>query len=318
MLAVAGGLPDEAKSADDWRFEFKWDGIRALVHVEDGGARVVTRNGQDRTSTFPELEALGGALGGHRAILDGEIVALRSGEVADFQRLQSRINVVDTRRAVELSRTVPIRYFTFDLLFLDAVSTMTESYVERRALLDGLGLDGDHWAVPSSFVGPGSDILDVARTLGVEGVVAKKATGRYRPGRRSPEWVKVKLMRTQEVVIGGWTQGQGARSGTLGALLVGIPGEEGLIYAGKVGTGFNAHSLEDLGRRFATLERPSSPFTGAVPAAAMTGTVWVEPCLVGEVRFSEWTKTGLLRQPSWRGLRPDKEPEEVVREDPLA
>jgi bifunctional non-homologous end joining protein LigD len=314
MLAIAGDLPDRTRSADEWSFEFKWDGIRALTYVTKSETRVITRNGQDRTASFPELRDLGQALGGRQAILDGEIVAFRSDGPADFGVLQPRINVVDDRRAEELSRSIPVRYFVFDLLFLDGRLTVDEPYRDRRALLESLALDSDHWATPSSYPGPGAELLDVARELGVEGVVAKKSTGLYRPGRRSPEWVKTKLTRTQEVVVGGWTPGRGARAGSFGALLVGIPDEGGLAYAGKVGTGFSDHALSELGRRLAPLERHGSPFVDAVPATEGAGTRWVEPKLVGEVRFTEWTKAGRLRHPSWRGLRPDKEPEEVVRE----
>jgi bifunctional non-homologous end joining protein LigD len=145
-------------------------------------------------------------------------------------------------------------------------------------------------------------------------VVAKRAAAPYRPGRRSPDWVKVKVFRTQEVVIGGWSAGKGGREGSLGALLLGVPGPSGLEYAGKVGTGFSAAALSDLSRRLAPLRRDTPPFAGALPAADAAGATWVEPVLVGEVRFSEWTRVGRLRQPSWRGLRDDKDPSEVVRE----
>jgi bifunctional non-homologous end joining protein LigD len=314
MLAVPGDLPDERRSADEWRFEFKWDGIRALVHLVDGRVTVITRSGQDRTSTFPELAGLAHACGDRPTILDGEIVALRADGPADFETLQARINVAGGRRAEELSHTVPIRLFAFDVLYLDAAPTMDLPYLERRALLETLGLDGPHWAIPRSYPGPGADLLDVARELGVEGVVAKRETSRYLPGRRSPEWVKVKLTRTQEVVVGGWTAGHGARADTFGALLVGVPDAEGLMYAGKVGTGFNDQALAALRRTLEPLSRPESPFTDTVPAAEAASAVWVEPRLVGEVRFTEWTRAGRLRHPAWRGVRPDKSPEEVVRE----
>ena len=154
----------------------------------------------------------------------------------------------------------------------------------------------------------------VAAERGLEGVVAKRADSRYHPGQRTHEWVKVKLVRTQEVVVGGWTQGQGTRAGLLGALLVGVPSDKGLVYAGKVGTGFNEAALVDLGRRLERLRRDDPPFAGVVPRVEAAGATWVEPRLVGEVRFTEWTSAGRLRQPAWRGLRFDKAPGEVVRE----
>jgi bifunctional non-homologous end joining protein LigD len=158
-------------------------------------------------------------------------------------------------------------------------------------------------------------VLEAAREQGLEGVVAKRRQSRYHPGRRSDEWLKVKHLQTQEVVIGGWKPGTGRREGMIGSLLLGLPGEQGLRYVGKVGTGFTEQALVDLGADLRGLEQQASPFSGTVPRADARDAHWVRPVVVGEVRFGEWTRDGRLRHPAWRGLRPDKAPQDVVRED---
>jgi bifunctional non-homologous end joining protein LigD len=187
-------------------------------------------------------------------------------------------------------------------------------YRERRALLVGLGLDGPSWQTPPAFHGTGAAAVQTSKDQQLEGVVAKRLDSVYTPGRRSPFWIKVKNLRTQEVVIGGWTPGQGRRSGTIGALLLGIGSPDGLRYIGKVGTGFTDDMLADLKRRLDRHARATSPFTPDVPRADARDGRWVTPALVGEVAFSEWTSDGRLRHPAWRGLRPDKAPGDVVVE----
>jgi bifunctional non-homologous end joining protein LigD len=311
MLAVPGDLPEDESG---WSYEFKWDGVRALAYVEGGRARLVGRNDRDCTDTYPELRGLGEALGSRQAVLDGEVIALDEHGRPSFEALQPRMHVADAARARRLAQRAPVTYFVFDLLHLDGDSTLDLPYAERRRRLEGLGLAGDRWVVPSTHPGPGADLLAAARSAGLEGVVAKRSASPYRPGRRSSDWVKVKVTRTQEVVIGGWSPGKGGRAQRIGALLVGIPEEGGLRYAGKVGTGFSDATLADLGARLAPLERPTSPFAECLPATEAGGATWVEPALVGEVRFTEWTLSGRLRHPVWRGLRGDKTPVEVTRE----
>jgi bifunctional non-homologous end joining protein LigD len=310
MLAVAGGLPSERGT--DWRYEFKWDGVRTIAYVEGGHVRLVSRAERERTAAYPEIRKLGEVLGSRQAVLDGEIIALGADGRPSFEALQPRMLVDDATRARRLAARVPVTYMMFDLLHLDGVSTLALPYVERRRLLDGLGLSGDRWTVPPSHEGPGADLLEAAEAGGLEGVVAKRADSPYRPGRRSADWVKVKLRRTQSVVIGGFTQPKGSRAG-FGALLVGIPGPDGLVYSGKVGTGFSEPAIAGLLTRLVRLRRTRPPFSTSVPAADAVGATWVEPELVGEVRFSEWTRAGRLRQPSWLGLR-DMRPGDVVRE----
>jgi bifunctional non-homologous end joining protein LigD len=187
-------------------------------------------------------------------------------------------------------------------------------YERRRELLEALGLDSPHWRTPPYRRGGGAAELAESKRRGDEGIMAKRLTARYEPGRRSRDWIKVKNVRTQEVVVGGWSPGQGARTGTIGSLLVGIPDGGGLSYVGRVGTGFTAQVLDELKRTLSRLERGRSPFSGDVPRAEARDAHWVTPTLVGEVAFGEWTRDGKLRQPRWRGERPDKSPDEVVRE----
>ena len=312
MLAAPGSAvpgPD-----DQWGFEFKWDGVRAVCYVEGGRVRILTRNDRDATLSYPELRGLGEALGARPAVLDGEIVAFGPEGVPSFGALQERMHVADAGRARRLSSRTPVVYLAFDLLHLDGRSTVGLPYEERRRLLDGLHLAGDHWQTPPWFRGGGESILEAARDQHLEGVVAKRLHSAYQPGRRSSDWVKVKQARMQEVLIVGWTPGQGRRRDRLGALLLGVPDDGALRYAGKVGTGFTDRMLDELGAMLAPLERSTPPVTGPLPRAQVAGATWVEPTLVGEVAFSEWTRDRRLRHPSWRGLRPDKDPSEVVLE----
>jgi bifunctional non-homologous end joining protein LigD len=298
---------------DAWAYEFKWDGVRAVVYVEGGRVRALSRTDRDVTASYPELRGLGEALGSFQAVLDGEIVALDSEGRPSFEALQPRMNLVAPGRVRRLAETVPVTYMIFDLMHLDGHSALGLAYEERRRLLESLELAGPHWATSPSESG-GAVMLEASRDAGLEGVVAKRIDSPYRPGVRDPSWRKIKNFRTQSVVVGGWAVGQGHLEGELGALLLGIPGATGLDYVGRVGTGFNAAERTRLRRRLSELARGSSPFVGVVPRTEAAGVSWVEPRLVGEVRFSEWTRSGRLRQPAWRGLRPDQRPEEVVVE----
>ena len=311
MLAVAGSLPADD---DAFGYEFKWDGIRAGALVRAGTVRLLSRNQRDITTSYPELAGLAGLTGGRRGALDGEIVAVDETGRPSFGVLQRRMQV--RRPPGRLVASTPVWYYVFDLVHLDGWSTRRMSYLDRRALLESLDLSGSGVEVPPSFTGGGADVLEVSRDRGLEGVLAKRLDSPYQPGRRSGLWVKVKITMAQEVVVGGWKPGGGRRSGTLGSLLLGVPGPGGLRYAGHVGTGFTEAMLGDLMTRLAPLERPTSPFADPVPREHARGAHWVLPRIVGEVRFAEWTRDGLLRHPSWRGLRPDKAPDEVTREPP--
>ena len=312
MLATPGSLPASDRG---WAYEFKWDGIRAVTYVEGGRVRALTRNGNDVSDVYPELRGVGQQLGATSVVLDGELVAMDDEGRPSFSKLQNRMQVRGSAQVRRAAASTPVSYLIFDALYLDGRKLVDESYDERRSVLQSLALDGPNWAVTDSFTdAQGQKVLDVARSGGLEGVVAKRRNGRYQPGRRSDTWIKVKLTRTQDVVIGGWASGRGSREQTFGALLVGVPGPKGLDYVGKVGTGFTEDQQGELLGRLRALTRTSSPFAAAVPSAHRAGATWVEPTLVGEVRFTEWTRDGQIRHPVWRGLRPDKDPTEVVRE----
>ncbi len=317
MLAHAAPYPTDPER---WAFEIKWDGIRALLHVRDGRVRVLSRTLQDVTAQYPELAPLAGALRGRRAILDGEIVAFDGSGRPSFQRLQSRLGVGSKTGVEQKSREAPVTFVAFDLLYLDGRDLTGSPYEERRAALLSLGLSGEAWRVSPSVVGDGRAVLAIP---GVEGAVAKRLGSVYEPGARSGAWRKIKLQRRQELVIGGYTTGRGARRGQIGALLVGVhdaPPDEArergepqrLLYAGSVGTGFTARELARLKGLLEPLRREASPFAGSVDKKEV---VFVEPRLVAEFEFTEWTASGRLRHPSYKGLRADKAPEDVVREE---
>jgi bifunctional non-homologous end joining protein LigD len=311
MLAVAGPLPPP-KDDDLWSYEVKWDGVRALVAVDGGRLSITSRNGNDVTPSYPELRALGLQLGSRQVLLDGEIVAFNADNRSDFGLLQARMHV--GKPGAALLRSTPVQLLLFDLLHLEGRSLLQDTYDERRAQLEGLGLQGEHWSVPPAFPGGGQALLDATREQGLEGILAKKRDAKYLPGRRSDCWLKVKHIRRTSAVIAGWKPGEGGRSGRIGSLLLGVQGPNGLEYAGHVGTGFTAATLAMLGALLEPLRRDDSPFATAVPRLYAKDAVWVEPQLVAEVDYTEWTKDGRLRHPSYKGLRDDYDPKDVVRE----
>jgi len=310
MLARLSTLPRED---DGWAYEVKWDGVRAVGHFTAGRVRFESRTLNDITRQYPELRPLGRALGTRSAILDGEIVALDERGAPSFELLQRRMHLTGESEIRSRARANPVHFMIFDLLYLDGELLIRRPYRERRALLESLGLAGTSWSVPASFEGEGAQFLEASRAHGLEGIVAKRVEAPYQPGKRTGDWLKIKNTARQEVVIGGWLPGKGRREGELGALLAGVYENGSLRYIGKVGTGFDAATLADLRRRLDPLRRRSSPFAGRQPAK---GAIYVEPELVAEVEFTEWTSQGMLRHPSFRGLRADKRPQEVVREHP--
>jgi bifunctional non-homologous end joining protein LigD len=313
MLAVPGELPDAADDAQ-WRFELKWDGVRAVSYVRGGEVRLMSRNDLDVSRSYPEILVPPPALATSAAVLDGELVAFDAAGRPSFGRLQERMHIADVAVARRLAERVPVVYLVFDLLFLDGRSLLRTPYLRRREVLESLGIEGTTWRVPPSFAGHGADVLAASRENRLEGVVAKRAASTYRPGARSPDWRKVKHQRMQEVVVAGWRTGHGRREGGIGSLVLGVPGPDGLEFVGGVGTGFTGAMLDDLARRLAPLERPDPPFATPLARAELREAHWVDPRLVGEVMFTEWTSDGHLRHPSWRGLRPDKNPADVRRE----
>jgi bifunctional non-homologous end joining protein LigD len=314
MLAVSGRLPP-ARDDDAWSYELKWDGVRMLAHIAPSSVRLVGRSGIDATIAYPELAGLSSALGGHAAVLDGEVAVLGPDGSADFGALAPRMHVRSAARAAELAARVPVTYVAFDILRLDGHATLALPYAQRRTLVEELVPPGRHWQVSPAFIGGGTDLLEASRRMGLEGILAKRLDSPYRPGQRSTEWVKVKNLLTQEVVIGGYTAGEGRRAATFGALLLGVPNGGRLAYVGSVGTGFDDRMLADLGGRLRNLATDESPFVGPVDPRHARGARWVRPELVGEVAYGQWTADGRMRHPVWRGLRPDKVPGDVVRED---
>jgi bifunctional non-homologous end joining protein LigD len=308
MLARSGKLP---RNEEQYGFEVKWDGIRTVVFADHGHSNLQGRNFSDFTPRYPEVRALAPALGARRIVLDGEIVAFDEQGRPSFERLQSRMHLASDSAVRRRMRDIPVTYVIFDLLYLDGHSTLSLSYEQRRELLDELELEGPAWRTPAYQRGEGRALQQATRELGIEGIVAKKLDGRYEPSRRATHWIKIPNSRQQDVVIGGYTPGEGGRSSHLGALAVGVMKDGELAYAGKVGTGFTQETLGVLMRELEPLRRDSSPFSGRQPPK---GTIFVEPRLVALVEFREWTSSGTLRAPSFKGLRPDKPPEEAVRE----
>ena len=262
----------------------------------------IASNGLEGLAEGPEgpgIEA--GDLAEHRLILDGEVVALDASGIPSFEQMQNR------------ARATRVDYWAFDLLYLDGRSLLNVKYRDRRALLEVLAR-GTNLIVPEQIPGDGAAALEYSRKHRWEGVVAKKWNSTYQPGSRSSAWIKDKVWHTQEIVIGGWRQGEGGRSSGIGALLMGIPGPSGLDFVGRVGTGFTEKELAMLKRTLAPLQTSESPFNAKLSGNDAKNVTFVEPTLVGEVRYGEWTGDGHLRHPSWRGLRPDKGPGDVVRE----
>ena len=309
MMARLATLP-----ADDagWAYEIKWDGVRALCRLTPGSLRLESRTGADITPRYPELQPL--AESGVTALLDGEVVALDEEGRPSFERLQGRMHLTREDEVARRAREMPVTLVLFDVLNVDGRDVTGLPYRERRELLEGLGLEGPTWRTPGYHEGQGAELLELTRAQGLEGIVAKRLDSRYEPGRRSPSWLKIKNVMRQELVIGGWTSGEGGRSGRIGALFVGFHEDGELRYAGKVGTGFTEATLRELGERLAPLEQKESPFDGRQPPKK--GAHFVKPELLAEIEFREWTRTRTLRAPSFKGLRTDKEPEQVVAEMP--
>jgi bifunctional non-homologous end joining protein LigD len=314
MLATLGTADDVTeRDGDEWAYEMKWDGIRAVAVVRDGAVRFSTRNGIDVTATYPDLAVLAGQVDGD-VVLDGEIVALNKAGRPDFGRLQQRMKLTKKSDVDPAARDVPVHYMVFDIIESGGKSLTGRPYDERRELLHDAVQSKGRIQVPPAFDGDLDAAIESSLQLGLEGVMAKKRDSTYAAGRRSRAWIKIKHHRTQEVVIGGWRPGKGRRASIVGSLLMGIPSEHGLTYVGRVGTGFGERELVELTARLEKLERATAPFD-EVPRPDASDARWVTPSLVGEVEFAEWTPTEKLRQPSWRGWRPDKSPKDVVRED---
>ncbi len=316
MKATAGSLPP----GEGWLHEIKWDGMRLVVTIDreggDSPVRLTSANGKDATASYPELAGLSEALGVRSAVLDGEVVIFDDAGRPDFGRLQRRMHVTDTRQAAQRAAAIPAVLVLFDLLALDGTDVTGLPLVERRRLLTSLVQPGPHWQVPPAY-DDGEALLEAATARELEGVVSKRRDSLYRPGARTRDWVKVKVRRRQEFVVGGWAPGEGSRGGRIGGLLVGYhdrPGAPALRYAGRVGSGLTDDEIDVLAAHFAATEVPICPFEPPPPTLHARGAVWVRPVLVVEVAFAEWTGEGRLRHPSYCGRRDDVDPAAVTAE----
>lgn len=307
MLATAGASSDLDED-EDWALEMKWDGYRALVYLDGDDVRLISRNGKDLTPTFPELvKPLRAAVKPRSAVLDGEIVALDRKGRPNFGFLQSRAGLTEDESA---ARSATIELMLFDLLELEDHDITSDDYDVRRAALAASVTPTGPVQVPEEFDGDIEAALASSTALGLEGVIAKVRDSRYAEGRRSRAWIKLKHQRTQEVIVVGWRPGAGSAAGGIGSLVLGIPDADGIRYAGRVGTGFSDADRRGMVKRFRGMARQSPPVHDA-PRDELLHVHWIEPELVGEVTFMEWTSAGALRHSSWRGWRADKSPADV-------
>lgn len=319
MLAKLSALPKDDAA---YGYEIKWDGIRAITYIEGGRIRIQSRNLLDVTRQYPELRPLGEALGARSAVLDGEIAALDELGRPSFERLQTRMGLQSDSAVRRVRKSTPVIYMIFDLLYLEGHDLMSLPYTERRERLAALKLDGPAWQTPAYHQGDGAAMLAASREKNLEGIIAKRLDSRYEPGKRSGAWLKIKNQQRQELVIGGWTPGE---RHAIGSLLMGYfdktPEQAArtrrparLIYAGGVGTGFTQATLDKLLALLMPLRRATNPFSSKPPKP---DAVFVEPKLVGEVEFTQWTQGHTMRHPAFKGLRIDKEAADVVREAPV-
>lgn len=291
MKATLGSLP-----ADDgrWAYEIKWDGYRTLCHVTGRGVRLQSSNNLDVTAKYPELAGLGESVNATSVILDGELVIVDEHGRPRFELLQNR--GANTHQAA---------FYAFDVLHVDGTDTISLPYEQRRDLLADVLEAGTHWLVPGHQIGDGAALLDVVADRHLEGVMAKRLGSTYQPGRRSPNWRKVKVRRTVTLVVGGFSKGTGNRASTFGSLLVGLPDGDHLRFAGGVGTGFDQRTLEALTEEFRALATPVCPFDPPPPPAVRREAIWVDPVVRIDAQIAEFTNEGLVRHSSFVGLRRD-------------
>jgi bifunctional non-homologous end joining protein LigD len=311
MMATSGTAADLHGS--DWQYELKWDGVRALLVADEKKVRIFSRNGIDVTATYPELT--------DRAfwpegpfVADGEIIAVGPSGKPDFGLLQGRMKLTRPGDVAKARAAIPVRLMLFDLLSDGGEDLRRLPFAKRRQRLEEFHRPSECPVELSTVLDERIEhILESAQELGLEGVMAKRTDSRYVSGQRTRTWIKIKLEQTQEVVVGGWRPGRGGRQSSVGSLLVGIPDGDKLRYVGRVGSGFSMRELEELRQKVDSLARKTSPFDD-VPREDASDAHWVTPRLVGEVTFGEWTGSGKLRHPVWRGWRLDKNADEVVPE----
>ena len=303
MLATA---VTELPSGEGWAFEFKWDGVRALLDVSEQGVTIRSRAGNEVTAAYPELATLAGKVGD--ALLDGEIVAFVDGQPS-FERLQTRMHVRSAAEARRLAADTPVTFMAFDLLRRYGVDLSGRPYAERRATLERWGAERPDWTISPMF-DDGAATTAAAREHGLEGVVAKRLGAPYRAGARSPDWRKLRFVRAGDFVVVGW-EASGDRPGELSSLVLGYHSAGGMMtYAGKVGSGLSSQIATRLQAEL--VARTGCPLPQPPPRTAGRAVHWVEPRLVVEVEFASWTTEGRLRHPVFRGVRKDKRADEAV------
>jgi bifunctional non-homologous end joining protein LigD len=309
MLAT---LAKEAFDDPDWAYEPKWDGVRAIaVCGED--TRLISRNNHDISVAYPELSGLNNQVVALDAMLDGEIVAFEDG-VPSFQKLQQRMHLRDPRRIEEMVKRIPVVYMVFDLLFIDGTDMTSATYDERRRVLEEAVVPSDRLQISPAVDGEGVALFEAAGQQGLEGVMAKRKASTYQPGGRSPDWLKFKVVFDADVVIVGWTEGEGNRSGSLGSLVMSVYRDGDLVYVGNVGTGFNKGSLEETMKLLGDMDETEPAFPAEVIRSTpeLRWVHWVAPSLVAMVEHRQLTSAGRLRAPAFKGFRDDKTPEQCT------
>lgn len=306
--AMLATLTEERFSRPDWIFERKLDGVRCLARRDERGrVRLVSRNDQDLSRTYPEIAEALGAHAQEELIADGEVVAF-DGRRTSFERLQGRLGLTNPDAA--RASGIAVFYYVFDLLHVTGHDIRRLPLLTRKRLLRSTIRFADPLRFTTHRREAGEEAFRAACERGDEGVIAKRAAAAYTGG-RSRDWLKFKCVHDQEFVIGGWTEPKGSRTG-FGALLIGYYADGAFVYAGKVGTGFGEAMLRRLGAEFARLDVAESPFDRN--QVRERDVHWVRPELVAQIGFSEWTRDGMLRHPRFQGLRTDKPAREVVRE----
>ena len=299
MKATLGSLP----TGDGWAFEIKWDGYRTLAFIENGATRLQSTSGRDVSDRWPELGRLADALNARSAIVDAELVVLDDAGRPRFELVQQ------SGRGGERQAVL----YLFDVLSVEGTDTIALPYEDRRRLLDDLVEPGANWIVPTHRVGDGAELLTATAAQGLEGVIAKRVRSTYRPGTRTKDWVKIKNRRRVDVVVGGYTAGDGNRASTFGSLLVGRWDGDRLAFAGGVGTGFDRATLEALAPRMRDLRIDESPFDPPPPTAYRRSTTWIEPVLVATIEIAEFTNEGFVRHASF--IRLDEDPDDDLGDD---
>jgi bifunctional non-homologous end joining protein LigD len=310
MLATGGFKPFDGK---DWWFEPKLDGVRTLLYLNGEDVRLISRTGRDQTPTYPELHRTYRRINATNAVLDGEIVTTDERGVTSFELLQQRMNLASPSEIERIRKKIPVEMVVFDLLWIDGEDWTARPLSERRArlteaVMEDQGIRLIYWSTED-----GKGFYRAALKLGLEGVVGKRADSRYFPGKRTDDWRKIKILKTQDCVILGWTPGQGGRGNAFGSLLLGAYKDGELIWVGHVGTGFTDRMLRDLMEQLKAREVDQAPIRNP-DLRKEKGARWVRPELVGEVEYLQMTATGKLRAPSFKGLRPDKLPEDCILE----